>query len=76
MATMTQVAVKGALFQSLLGIRAGLLERVRYCSQAGKARRRTMLRVRRDAVSAECMEVKSALRMLICVSVRFLGVVW
>ena len=73
---MMQVAVKGALFQRELGIRAGLLERVRYCSQAGKARRRTMLRVRRHAVSAECMEVRSALRMLIFVSVGFLGVVW
>ena len=73
---MMQVAVKGALFQRELGIKAGLLERVRYCSQAGKARRRTMLRARRHAVSAECMEVRSALRMLISVSVGFLGVVW
>ena len=73
---MMQVAVKGALFQRELGIRAGLLERVRCCSHAGKARRRTMLRARRHAVSAECMEVRSALRMLISVSVGFLGVVW
>jgi hypothetical protein len=73
---MMQVAVKGALFQRELGISAGLLERVRYCSHTGKARRRTMLRVRRHAVSAVCMEVRSALRMLICVSVGFLGVVW
>lgn len=64
-----QVEENGTFFQRLLGMRAGLPARLWKCIQAGKARRSTRLRARRDAASADLIVERSALKMLINVSV-------
>ena len=63
-ATMMQVDEKAVFFHRLFGMSAGLPARVWTCIQAGKARRRSKLTVRSDAVPAEWMLERSALSVL------------
>jgi hypothetical protein len=61
---MIQVLVNALFFHILLGTRAGLPARSRWCIQTGNSASSTMLTASRLAVSAERMVVRSALSIL------------
>ena len=62
------VEEKGIFFQSRLGMRAGRLARVWKCIHTGKHPMSTRLAVRREAVFADLIVERSALRELSKVS--------
>lgn len=65
---MIQVLAKAVFAQSLFGTRAGFPRRERQFIQKGNERSKVRLMARSDAVNADRMVVRSALRMLRSVS--------